>query len=66
MSRPAFRRSQPTRANSRSVAIMMVTGATDAAFARMTADSLVRSYAMKLPDAEQMLEQERARRARHG
>ena len=66
MIRPAFRRQQPTRANSRSVAMMMLTGATDEAFARMTADSLARSYAMKMPDAEQMLEQERARRARHG
>ena len=64
--RPTFRRQQPTKANARSVALMMLTGATDAALARHTADSLARSYGLKVADAAQLLEQERGRRARHG
>lgn len=66
MNRPAFRRQQPTKANSRSVALMMLTGCTDQALARHTAEGLAQSYGLKLPDAQALIEQERGRRVRHG
>lgn len=65
--RSAFRRQTPTRANKASVALMVLSGATDAALDRMTAETLTHSYGLKPADAEAMLEKERAHRERrHG
>lgn len=62
VSRGMFRREKVRKSNQRATAIMLLSGATDPALARMTPESLAHSYGLKMPDAAQLLEDERSRR----
>jgi hypothetical protein len=61
--RRSFRPDPPSKANKTSVALMVVTGATDRALANLTAEQLSHCYSLKLDAAKEMLERERLRRA---